>query len=211
MHAVPALFPGSTATIIATGPSLTPADVAATRRSNGPVIVVNDAHRLAPWADILYAADEYWWERHVGVPSFRGLKYSIEPTRAQWRGLHVLRNTGVFGLELDPAGLRTGFNSGYQAINLAVHLGARRMILLGFDMGPAPDGRTHWFGDHPDAAQRPPSPYREMIAAFDTMVEPLAQIGAVVVNCSRVTRLTTFPTVPLEDAFDVFAAGEGLL
>jgi len=129
------------------------------------------------------------------VPSFTGPKYSLassDPTpRPDWT---VLQNTGTTGLELDPTGLRTGINSGYQAINLAVHLGASRIILLGYDMGP--DGtRDHWFGEHPDGQ---PSPYPQMREYFETLVEPLQAIGVTVINCSRRTALTAFPCVPLE-------------
>jgi len=110
--------------------------------------------------------------------------------------VHVLQNTGYTGLELEPTGLRTGRNSGYQAINLAVHLGAARILLLGYDMAENPVGPSHWFGEHPD---HQPSPYPQMREAFDTIVEPLAAIGVTVVNCSRRTALTAFPCALLED------------
>jgi hypothetical protein len=108
--------------------------------------------------------------------------------------VQVLQNTGTDGLELAPTGLRTGINSGYQALNLAVHLGADRILLLGYDMGP--DGtRDHWFGEHPDCQ---PSPYAQMREYFETLVAPLAELGISVINCSRRTALTAFPCVPLE-------------
>jgi hypothetical protein len=116
--------------------------------------------------------------------------------------VQVLRNTGMLGLELDPTGLRAGHNSGYQAINLAVHLGAARILLLGYDMGPDATGLSHWFGEHPD---RVASPYPQMRAAFDSLVEPLAALGIAIVNCSRRTALTTFPCQALERALAVAA------
>lgn len=195
MKPVPKLWPGQTVTLIAGGPSLTVADVEAVRGQTR-VIAVNDAYKLAPWADVLYAADRQWIEDwHQGVPDFAGMKYSIESanptTRADWT---VLRNTGPEGLELDPSGLRTGSNSGYQALNLAVHLGAASILLLGFDMGN--DGtQTHWFGDHPVHRI---SPYAQMCAAFETLVDPLKSVGVSVVNCSRRTALTAFPCAPLK-------------
>lgn len=198
MISVPRLWPGQTFTLIGGGPSLTPADVDAVR-GVGPVIAINDAYRLAPWAEVLYAADCKWIDWHDGVPSFTGLKYSIQggtlpaTTRADWQ---VLRNTGFVGLELEPDGLRAGFNSGYQALNLAVHLGAARIRLLGYDMSLTIDGRSHWFGAHPDHLT---SPYPEMRAAFESLIDPLAALGIVVVNCSRRTALTTFPCATLED------------
>jgi len=193
--AVPRVFPGSTIVCLGGGPSLTPDDVEAVR-GRCPVIAINDAYRLAPWADGLYAADSKWWTWHQGVPTFTGPKYSLDPKAAKWPGVQVLEDTGVEGLECRPSGLRTGRNSGYQAINLGVHLGAVRIVLLGYDMSPAPDGRSHWFGDHPD---RNPSPYAHFLAAFTTIVAPLAAAGVSVVNCSRRTALTSVPCVPLTD------------
>ena len=53
------------------------------------------------------------------------------------------------GLSLDPDKLVTGHNSGFQALNLAVLAGARRILLLGYDGKAGQDGRTHWSGGHP--------------------------------------------------------------
>jgi hypothetical protein len=200
MITVPRLWPGETVVLLGGGPSLTADDVEAVR-GHARVIAINDAYRLAPWADVLYAADRKWIDWHEGVPWFHGPKYSIDSqdptTRSDWR---VLRNTGFVGLELEPTGLRAGFNSGFQAINLAVHLGAARMLLLGYDLSPAPDGRTHWFGAHPD---RQPSPYAAMIDAFPSLVEPLKALGVSVINCSRRTVLQTFPRAPLADVLSL--------
>lgn len=189
--------------LIGGGPSLTQADVDLLR-NRCFVIAINDAYRLAPWADVLYAADQKWWTWHNGVPGFTGPKYSIDGgyNPVTQPGVQVLRNTGFDGLELDPSGLRTGFNSGYQALNLAVHFGAKRILLLGYDMSV--NGRqTHWFGHHPDLE---PSPYDKMRAAFDTLVQPLAELGVEVLNCSRRTALQTFPIVSLEEALCEVAA-----
>lgn len=202
MTPVPRLWPGETVTLIGGGPSLTPADVAAVR-GRTRVIAINNAYQLAPWADALYAADRKWIDWHGGVPGFTGPKYSIasaDPTpRPDWT---VLRNTGTHGLDLDPTALRTGFNGGYQALNLAVHFGAARILLLGFDLGIAPDGRCHWHGPHPD---RQPAPFYAMLDAFPSLVAPLAILGVEVVNCSRRTALACFPCVALEDALLVAA------
>ena len=197
MTPVPRSWPGSTVVCIGGGPSLTAKDVDAVK-GFARTIAINDAYRLAPWADVLYAADRKWIDWHDGVPSFTGPKYTIESRditpRLDWT---VLRNTGYLGLEDDPSGLRAGHNSGYQAINLAVHLGASRIVLLGYDMGPAPNGLTHWFGAHPDGRD---SPYDAMREAFATLVEPLAVAGVTVVNCSARTSLTAFPRMSIVSA-----------
>lgn len=191
---VPRLWPGSTVVIFASGPSLTQADVDACRGQH--VIAIKDTIRLAPWAEVLYACDAKWW-RHYGPDlTFTGPRYSLEREAAPWA--QVLRNDGVLGLETRPSGLRTGRNSGYQAINLAVHLGARRIVLLGFDMQPSGD-QHHWFGAHPYVAKAPP--YREFLQCFQSIVAPLKAIGVEVVNASRISALTCFPRVTLAEVF----------
>ena len=205
MIPVPRLWPGATVALLGAGPSLTRADVDACH-GVVPVIAINRAVDWAPWANVLYACDEKLWHWIQGAPNFAGLKYGLHQAipAAKW-GVSVLQNTGPLGLELDPTGLRTGYNSGYQAINLAVHLGAARVVLLGYDMGPAADGRTHFHAPHPDE-HRVPSPYPQMRAAFASLVEPLAALGVSVVNCSRQTTLEVFPRATLEDALLEVAA-----
>jgi hypothetical protein len=207
--AVPHLWPGSLVVCLATGPSLTQADVEACRGHH--VIVVNDAYRLAPWADILYACDAKWWSWKVNRSAwaFPGLKYSIQAESKRWcKDVHVLQMTGNDGLELQPTGLRTGRNSGYQAINLAVHLGARRILLLGYDMGLGPKNEPHfqtpeWNGQHPESHH---SPYVIFKRKFETIVEPLKQAGVEVINCSRRSALTAFPRMTLEEALALWPA-----
>lgn len=196
------IWPGETFVILGGGPSLTLADVEAVR-GRARVIAVNDAYRLAPWADVLYACDAKWWTWHNGVPTFAGLKFALEAPAGDWLGVEVLRNTGYSGLETARDGLKTGRNSGYQAINLAVHLGAARIVLLGFDMGLDVDGRSHWFGEHPEPMA---SPYDQMIELFRTLPEPLKAAGVEIVNCSRRTRLDAFRIADLETVLAEVAA-----
>ena len=195
---VPRLWPESTVVCIGGGPSLTSADVAVCE-GRARVIAVNDAYRLAPWADVLYAADAKWWKQHQGVPTFQGRKYSLQPEAAAWPKVEILRNTGECGLELHPTGLRAGRNSGYQAINLAVLFGARRILLLGYDMQRRRGQPSHWFGDHPPAI-RADSPYHAFLNRFESLPAALATVGVTVINCSRDTALTLFPRATIQEA-----------
>ena len=191
------LWPDSTIVCVGTGPSLTQADVDFCR-GKARVIAVNDAYRLAPWADVLYACDGRWWDWHKGVKEFRGLKFGMTIRKHLHADVIRLRNAGSKGLCLESDGLCTGRNSGYQAINLAVHLGAARILLLGYDMTRDRNGRSHFFGEHP--RQGLPSPYPAFRQMFPTLVKPLAQLGIEVINCTQATALETFPKQPLDEA-----------
>jgi hypothetical protein len=198
---------GGNAFLLAPGPSLTAADVARVR-GRGLIIAVNDAWRLAPWADVLYASDHPWWRRYRGVPGFTGEKHTIGAHRLSSQGLpgpdyaalRVWQNRGTLGLERSPGALRTGGNSGYAALNLAVQLGARHIVLLGYNMGPV-NGRTHFFGDHPSGLNNR-SPYAAFVRAYDSLVAPLQAAGVTVVNATPDTKLTCFTRVTLDAALE---------
>ena len=200
--AVPRLWPGATLACLGGGPSLTAAQCEALR-GRARVIAINDAWRLAPWAEVLYACDGRWWRKHEGVPGFAGLKITLSNSAAQvaaWPEIAVLENTGTEGLERAPHGLRTGRNGGYQAINLAVHFGARRVLLLGYDMRVAADGRSHWFGEHADWPTRPNIFRNVFLPHFEGLAHELDAIGLRVVNCTPGSALEVFPKARLDRA-----------
>jgi len=192
---VPRLWPGQTVAILASGPSLVADDVARVIAAGLPIIAIKEAQRLAPAADVLYACDARWW-RHFGpsLTGFAGLRYALEETPYA----QTLRNGGYTGLDLDPTALRTGKNSGYQAVNLAVHVGAAKIILLGFDMQPGKTG-DHFFGQHRYPGSVPPA-YRDFREMFATIVEPLRAADVEVLNATPGSALEAFPIVSLEEA-----------
>jgi hypothetical protein len=198
LRKVERLWPGSTVVCIGSGPSLTREDVEAVR-GRARVIAINNGYQLAPWADALYASDGAWWRWHEGAPTFGGLKFSLKGDgEIVDPGVMLLENRGLNGLESDPAGLRHGKNSGYQAIGLAVHLGAARIVLLGYDLQLGPAGEKRWHAPHKDKAAD--AAFDKWLPQFATLVEPLRERGIEIVNCSRRTALTCFPRQLLEDA-----------
>jgi hypothetical protein len=109
--------------------------------------------------------------------------------------IYTLHNHGAAGLCEKTNGLMTGQNSGFQAINLAVLAGAKRIALLGYDM-KATGGKAHWFGDHP--IQTAPSVFSAMINNFPSLVKPLGTLGVEVLNCTPGSALECFPKRALE-------------
>lgn len=195
------LWPGETVVCIASGPSLTKQDVDFVR-GKARVIAINTSYQLAPWADCLWACDSRWWQWHQGAKDFKGLKFALTKASAAW-GVTVLKNTGTNGLETNPQGLKNGRNGGYQAIGLAVHLGAKRIVLLGYDMQKGPKGEQHWHPDHPNKMG---PDYRKWLGLFETLVQPLAKRGIEIVNCTRSTQLDCFPKASLESVFGAHEA-----
>lgn len=213
---------GQTAVLLAGGPSLDAWQVAQVkaRRKSLRVIAVNDTYLWAPWADVCYAADSKWhkWQQDgidrplIGMDAaqvrqtwtdFAGQKCSIENSGASISdpAVHILRNKTHpnHGNELssDPRYLGTGRNSAFQALNLALLAGAKRIILLGIDGRAAKDGRTHWFGDHPSPTN--PAIFEQMRLAFTAVERALPGTGIEVINCSPGSFIESFPKKELED------------
>ena len=197
---VPRLWPGSTVVCIASGPSLTPADVEAVR-GKARVIAINRSVDLAPWADVLYCADAKMWRWLGGAPAFTGLKFGLEAKQGRFdvtkAGVTVLGRGSVLGLSTDPTRLCRGGHSGYQAVNLAYLLGASRIVLLGYDMQPGPRGAQHWHAEHPEPL---PLQFQRWLESFAAIVTPLQACGVQIVNASRATALTCVPRGTLADA-----------
>lgn len=154
-------------------------------------ICVNDAFRLAPWAEALYACDFAWWYvHHEATRDFQGEKLTTDRRAAERFGVTLLRGEHRDGLSTDPAFIHFNKNSGAQALNIATLAGARRLLLVGFDMGG-----THFFGDHPKPLRRD-TPFAELIGKFGPIRAQLA--GSLAARCVVVgleSRLRSFPKV----------------
>jgi hypothetical protein len=176
--------------ILASGPSLIPQDVELVR-GKGTVIAVNRTIDLAPWADILYACDLTWW-RNYNPPDFAGKRYSIHA--GEQYGCETLPFAKRDGLGKDR--IHSANNSGYQAINLAYLLGAKAIILLGYDM-QATWGRKHFHKDYPKHMSNATA-LNSWARYFPALARDLEAEGVKVINCTRETALTCFERRPLE-------------
>lgn len=189
--AVPPLWRGQTVAALASGPSMSAEVAEQVRRAGIPAVVVNNTFRLAPWAQMLYAADTEWWQHTQDARKFAGLKVSVD-SGAPIKGVHLLRPTGDTGFDPDPTCIRTGGNSGYQAVHVAAQAGAARILLCGFDMRG-----EHWHTRHQHPMRETgPDTYRRWIERFET----LKLCPAEIVNCTPGSALRCFKEQSLEDA-----------
>jgi hypothetical protein len=187
--------------VAATGPSLS-SEVADALR-NRIVLAVNDAYRLIPWAEVLYACDEAWWNVHNGCPDFKGEKWSSHGGTefndklacAERFGLNLVSGDHHDTFSTDPAKIHYGSNSGFQGINLAILFGAKRIILVGFDMRV--NGKRHFFGNHP-AGLSNSTDYTSWVPQFANAAKRLT--GVEIVNATPGSALTCFKMMGLDDA-----------
>lgn len=165
-----------------------------------PTIAVNDAWQIAPHARRLYAADYEWWSHHVRVvrERFAGELWTCDARAArEWKLNKIICET-THGLSkrqgVVRAGGQVGF-SGAQAINMAYLLGARTILLVGFDM----DGPQHFFGLHPAGLARSQD-WPGRIRDLGRMAWELHQEGVRIWNCSPKSRIPYWPRMTLAAA-----------
>lgn len=103
------------------------------------------------------------------------------------------RNKNGLGLDC----VHFGGNSGYQAINLAYLMGAKRIILLGFDCKPV-DGKDHWFGQHPNGLVQI-QPYQLWMNHFPSLAQDLKNRNIEVINCSPDSAIQCFKKMSIDD------------
>lgn len=192
---------------VASGPSLSHAqvDLIAAARPAWRVFVVNTTWERLPDADVLYASDQSWWETHLPAvrARFRGECWTQSRFIAHRDHLHHVRCVGKPGLSRSPGLVHSGHNSGYQAINLAYLLGARHILLAGYDMQRT-RGMSHWHGDHPGILNRGLNTSL-WLENFALLAPELVQAGVTVVNCTIETALNSFPTGDLASCLSTSA------
>ena len=153
-----------------------------------PVIAVNSSWKAVPDCQHIFAADFTWWDHY---------HESLVTSAERWT--QSKRAHARFGVKLFTPTESGPFNSGQRAIQLAAYLGARRVILLGYDCSLA--NGTHWHGRHP-ATMHNPVP-REVIrwyTDFSSLVSLLPDVE--IINASRYTALTCFPRSTIEAALN---------
>jgi len=187
---------GQTAICMANGPSLTLADVTAAFNSGHPAIAINHvAPKWAPWCDIWYAADQKFWalchSPHVG-----GLRVSADPGPVTNGWAHLqLQVHGDPENETFEVGKSThGQHSGYQALVMAIALGASRVLLLGYDCKPQ-QGKTHAI--EKPLAHQPSAPRERWPDMYRRLPVPA---GVEVVNCTAGSAIRAFPVCAIVDA-----------
>jgi hypothetical protein len=186
---------GECCIVAAPGPSLTPEIAEACRGDR--VISVNDAYRRLPFADVLYACDAKWWNVHGDCKGFAGEKWSSHDGQgnkklkeAELYSLKLVCGESRKGFSLDPGRIHYGGNGGFQAVNLAILFGARRIVLVGFDMHG-----SHFFGPHPGPLRNTRN-FEKFINSFGEAARMLpAHIR--IVNATPGSALKCFPFVDL--------------
>ncbi|MHA1161659.1 hypothetical protein [Enterobacter ludwigii] len=154
-----------------------------------PVIAVNSTWQAVPDCEYIYAGDLRWWDANIGV---------LPPSASRW--ICNYRAHKRYGLNLFDTDTRWAFNSGQRSILFASSLGAKNIILLGFDCSIS-EG-SHWHGNHVGLDNPTAESVTRWRGEFASTARALA--GKVnVINSSRQTALKCFRRLSLEEALSI--------
>lgn len=194
---------GQPAFIVAGGTSVTREMLDMIKGRN--VVVINQSYQSAPWAPILFFADQRWWvresrERPNSLSAFRGL---IATTSRQAKGKRLLRLRRIAPEEKVPSRpdtvrlRRTGLLS---AMDICYHRGASEIVLLGADNRDGDNGRAHHHEEYP--WPRPKNTWDVKVEDLRKGAKSFHDVGLPITNCSPITTLKFWPVKPLEEVLD---------
>lgn len=168
------------------------------------VIGVNNAYQIGPWIDCIFFGDCAWYLVHrQALAMFPNLKVSCCPRfsgrpQKDMEGVKYLAKHGGerrYGISDNPSKVSWNHNSGAAAINLAVHFGVKRIVLLGFDM--CLEGQvSHWHGSH---GNKKPPPFERHLKGFPVIAGDATRRGVEVLNCNSHSAIDSFPKVTLQE------------
>ena len=192
---IPKIWDGDTVFILGGGPSLNDTNFDLIKDKH--VIGVNNAYLLGSWVDICWFGDGRWWGWHADkLKEFPGLIATccVRLLDKDPR-LRVVRRGKPRGIEKKKDQIAWNSNSGGSVINLAYHLGAKRLVLLGYDMRRVGD-KANWHDEHPAPEK---NPYNRFMKRFESIAQDARKLGFEIINATPGSALTYFPMMRLED------------
>jgi hypothetical protein len=188
---------GEVAFIVAGGPSVLTQDLELLRGRK--VIAINASHQAVPWAEFVVVADaRFFWHYRPQLMEFQGRVISACMSIAGPPKIHRMHRKATLGLATEGGTLAIKATTLTAAINLAVHLGARAIVLLGADGRVAADGKVHHHADHP---------WRQLNGCWDkqkadlkAIADDLLKLGIPCLNASPGSALSFWPVMELPEA-----------
>ncbi|RWB85927.1 MAG: hypothetical protein EOQ52_20470 [Mesorhizobium sp.] len=206
MWAAEKIWPGETVFILAAGPSTLALDLS--RLKDRRVIAVKSAWKVYPKADVLFFADGRWWREKAlrpGAADFAGLIVTSAQEIGDPRVTRIAKVDPKHGFASKPHQVALARSSTTGAINLAIHFGAARIVLLGVDAKPAADGTRH---NHRLRWPWPPSKtcWSDQVKEFEMVAPSAKALGVEIVNANPDSAVTCFPRVPFDQCVEMVLA-----
>ena len=177
------------------------------------VIGINVSFLIGNWIDIVFFGDSGFFLSHINqLAEFPGLKVTCSPHKRTTSWVKFVPRNGKRqrGISKDPGKVSWNYNSGAAAISIAANTGAKRIMLLGFDMNLDKDQNQHWHdlygkkkarmqpADRRTGKQRP-LPFGRHLKGFPVIAEDAKKRGIEIINICPNSAIEQFERISLQD------------
>ncbi|KQU77713.1 hypothetical protein ASD12_18100 [Mesorhizobium sp. Root102] len=192
---------GETAFVLAGGPSVLDLDLSLLKGRR--VIAINSAHLAWPDADALFYADAGWWtDTGWKEPAFAGEIFTTSPVGGPKTVKRLVKIKPASGVSTDPGRVALDATSVSGAINIAIHRGVARIVLLGVDGCLGSDGRRHHHGGlYPNPLRK--GWFDRHRAELEGLARSIRALGVEVINCSPVSHVACWPKMSFGDVLSM--------
>lgn len=167
------------------------------------VIGTNVAFMLGTWVSVLYFCDSRFFRTHSeAITAFPNIKVTCSSSfgneqASKLKDVKRLKRDYKMGLSTKRDTINWNHNSGAAAINFATLAGAKRILLLGFDMC-AQETQTHWHSVYGETKTHK-NTFRRFLNKFASIAEAAKKQGVEILNVSPNSSITEFRKVALKD------------
>ncbi len=193
--------------IVAGGPSLRGFDFS--RLNDKICIAINKSIFKLPNAYILWWSDARFYKMHkeqidahaapfkvTGITKFQSIQYP--------ENIYIYSFSGHGGYDERNEYLKDGNNGGFAALSLSIKLGAKKIILLGYDFKFDTNNRSHWHEGHFDERGQkikhtPETLSKKMLPYFSSLVPKVNELGVEIINANPDSLLDLWPRRNLDE------------
>ena len=212
---IPRKYPGDTAIVCGTGPSITPEIIKAVNNSGHRIFGANRAHEIFN-CDVVHGCNYQFWDHYW--PAMKDLPFDKWTTRPElegkYPGLEYIPERWEDGLSKESSWISAHHGTGPQLVNIAYLYGCTRLLLVGWDMrfhgrvagaalGPNEFKRRRYLDEDPLTLNHWPrftGPDGELLGLIKEMetIHP-EDYGIEIINCTPNSAMKCFPMGDLNE------------
>ncbi|MFW5879876.1 MAG: hypothetical protein ACOCUV_03540 [bacterium] len=166
------------------------------------VIGINAAYKLGNWLDIIFFGDPQFWKDHRDyLLLYPSLKVTCADVGDKWKGIKWMRpdTRKKVGINAKKGFVSWNRNSGSAALSLAVQLGVKRIILVGFDMRVNLN-KQHWHNVYrKDGQAARKLPFVNHLKPFSIIAQDAKDLGVEIINASPNSAIDCFEKTKIKE------------
>lgn len=169
------------------------------------VIGINVAFMVGDWVDMMFFGDSSFLLAYKEqIAKFDGLKVSCHSSveKYPWIKYVPAERNKKFGISDNKNGVCWNNNSGAAAISLVANMGAKKIILVGFDMHLTQTNAKHWHNEYNSSSSDPnkaADTFDRHLKGFKFIKQDADKRGIEIINACPDSAIKEFPKVTVKE------------